>query len=106
MREEVIELAMMMIAYGGEARSKAMEAIMWAKQGDFLTAHAKLAESKQSLIRAHKIQTQLMVEEANGGMIEGGILLIHAQDHLMNAMTIKDLAIEFVDLYERFATNE
>lgn len=26
--------------------------------------------------------------------------MIHAQDHLMNAMTVKEMATEFVDLYE------
>ena len=28
--------------------------------------------------------------------------MVHAQDHLMNAMTIKDMAKEFVDMYEEF----
>lgn len=27
--------------------------------------------------------------------------MIHAQDHLMNAMTMKDLATEIVELYEK-----
>ena len=27
--------------------------------------------------------------------------MIHAQDHLMNSITVKDLATEFVDLYEK-----
>jgi PTS system cellobiose-specific IIA component len=26
--------------------------------------------------------------------------MIHAQDHLMNAITVKDLSTEFVELYE------
>jgi len=29
------------------------------------------------------------------------LLMIHAQDHLMNAMTVKDLAAEMVELYYR-----
>lgn len=28
-------------------------------------------------------------------------MMVHAQDHLMNALTIRDMASEFVDLYER-----
>lgn len=28
------------------------------------------------------------------------LLLVHAQDHFMNALTVNDLANEFVDLYE------
>jgi len=30
--------------------------------------------------------------------------MVHAQDHLMNAITLKDLASEFVDMYETFKT--
>ncbi|MFA7746473.1 PTS lactose/cellobiose transporter subunit IIA, partial [Salinicoccus roseus] len=26
---------------------------------------------------------------------------VHAQDHLMNAMTVKDLAAELVEIYEK-----
>lgn len=29
------------------------------------------------------------------------LLMVHAQDHLMNAMTVKDLAAEMIDLYEK-----
>ena len=29
------------------------------------------------------------------------MLLIHAQDHLMNAITFRDLAQEMIELYER-----
>ncbi|OQP15659.1 PTS cellobiose IIA subunit [Geobacillus zalihae] len=28
------------------------------------------------------------------------ILVVHAQDHFMTAITVKDLAAEFVELYE------
>ena len=27
--------------------------------------------------------------------------MVHAQDHLMNAITVKDMAEEFIDLYEK-----
>ena len=29
------------------------------------------------------------------------LLMVHAQDHLMNAMTVKDLAAELVAIYEK-----
>ncbi|HJF33529.1 MAG TPA: PTS lactose/cellobiose transporter subunit IIA, partial [Sporosarcina psychrophila] len=38
--------------------------------------------------------------EIRGEGVVVSLLLVHAQDHLMNAITFKDLAIEFVDLYE------
>lgn len=39
---------------------------------------------------------------ATGGeKVELSLLFVHAQDHLMNAITIKELASEFVDLYRK-----
>ena len=31
------------------------------------------------------------------------LLMVHAQDHLMDAMVVKDLAAEIVDLYRKLA---
>lgn len=33
--------------------------------------------------------------------MEVSVMMVHAQDHLMNAISIHDMASEFVDLYER-----
>lgn len=90
------------ILHGGNAKSSAMEAIIAAKQGDFTAAHAKLKEASNELIEAHHIQTALIQGEVRGEKTEISLLMVHAQDHLMNAITIKDLAAEFVDLYESF----
>lgn len=54
----------------------------------------------EELIKAHHFQTALIQNEAKGAKTEPTLLMIHAQDHLMNAMTMKDLASEIVDLYE------
>lgn len=98
---EYLEKIMMLIANSGETRSKSMEAIQWAKKKEMKKARELLVEAKASSQRAHKIQTSFIQEEAAGNKLEVNILLIHAQDHLMNALTILDLAGEFVDLYEK-----
>ncbi|MNJ80672.1 Lichenan-specific phosphotransferase enzyme IIA component [compost metagenome] len=51
------------------------------------------------------MQTRLIQEEAGGTKQEITLLMIHAQDHLMNAMTVKDMAKEFVELYEHTQKN-
>ena len=33
------------------------------------------------------------------------VMLVHSQDHLMTSMTFQQLAVEFVDLYERLENN-
>ncbi len=94
-------IAFQIILYGGNARSDAMEAMQLAKSGDFLAAREKLEHAAEELRKAHKCQTDLIGAEARGERSELSILLIHAQDHLMNAMTVKDLAEEIVSLYEK-----
>ncbi|WP_256633609.1 PTS lactose/cellobiose transporter subunit IIA [Clostridioides difficile] len=51
--------------------------------------------------KAHKFQTELIQNEANGNKTEISVILIHAQDHLMTAMNFQQLAEEFIDVYER-----
>ncbi|WP_372512769.1 PTS lactose/cellobiose transporter subunit IIA [Bacillus salipaludis] len=94
------------ILHGGNGRSAAMEAIQAAKQADFEEAKFKLTESAKALNEAHHIQTSLIQGEIKGEKTEATLLLIHAQDHLMNAMTLKDLAAEMVDLYHRIHVSE
>lgn len=88
------------ILHGGNARSLAMDAIFKAKEGDFSAARQCLKEAEDELNKSHKIQTDLIQAEAAGSKTEMTLLMVHAQDHLMNAITINDLSKEFVDLYE------
>jgi len=92
---------MEIILCGGNSRSESMEAIMEAKKGNIEGAKQHLKISGDELSAIHKIQTSLIQNEAAGNKTEISLLMIHAQDHLMNAITIKDMAREFVDLYER-----
>ena len=95
------EIAMTLIVNGGDARSKALEAIEMAKDGEVEQASQLLTSAHESLLQAHKAQTSLLVQESSGYSIELSLLLIHAQDHLMNAMTMVDVAQCFIDLYEK-----
>ncbi|MEY2195038.1 PTS lactose/cellobiose transporter subunit IIA [Neobacillus sp. BF23-41] len=89
------------ILHGGNGRSAAMEAMQAAKQGDFEGARQKLREADNAMNEAHHIQTSLIQGEIRGEKTEISLLMVHAQDHLMNAMTVKDLAVEMVELYQR-----
>ncbi len=95
-----------LIANSGEARSLAMEAIHLAKEGKIEEAQISIEASGEKLGLAHKSQTELIQGEARGNLTQPSLLLIHAQDHLMNAITIKDLATEMVELYERMLRNQ
>lgn len=89
------------ILHAGNARSSAMEAISSAKTYQFEEAQEKIDEANEQLVQAHKVQTNLLTDEVNGFKNEVSILLIHAQDHLMTAITVKDLANEMIEMYEK-----
>lgn len=97
---EIETLVMQLIVNSGNAKSKAMEAIYCAKEGDFSKAKDILKSADEFLTQAHRFQTNLIQEEADGNIKNITILMVHAQDHLMNAITIIEMAREFVDLYE------
>lgn len=100
------EVVFQIILHGGNGKSSAMEAIAAAKQGDFSAARKKIQEAGEALNQAHHIQTSLIQSEIRGEKNEISLLMIHAQDHLMNAIMLKDLATEFVDLYEYVAVSK
>lgn len=99
--QETLMAAMGLIANGGNAKSLAFEAIRLAKKGNIDGAREKLKESDKSLLEAHNSQTNMLTKEAQGDHTHVTLLVVHSQDHLMNAITFRDLAGEMVDLYEK-----
>ena len=98
-----LQLIMGLIINGGNAKSDAMEAIQAAKVEDFDLANQKLKDSDKALVEAHRSQTSMLTAEASGEATEVSLLLIHGQDHLMNAITFRDMASEMVDMYKKMA---
>jgi len=98
-REEEI---MSLIIHSGEARSYAMEAIAAAKEGKIEEAHDLIAKADEELGVAHNTQTSLIQAEAGGEKIPMSLLMVHAQDHFMTSMTLKDLAKELIEIHAKF----
>ena len=101
MDDKLIENIMHIIVNSGEAKSSSVEAIRCAKNNRFEDAYRKLKDANYLLKEAHKGQTYFLSQEAGGEKIDISILLIHCQDHLMNAITFRDMATEMVDLYKK-----
>ncbi|WP_047982737.1 PTS lactose/cellobiose transporter subunit IIA [Ornithinibacillus contaminans] len=97
--DNITEIAFQIILYAGNGRSSAMEAIQEAKEGNFEEADRKIEEAGEELSKAHGFQTKLLQEEASGEGTNVNVILIHSQDHLMTAMTVRDLAIEIIEIY-------
>lgn len=99
--EKNLEVIMNLIMYGGDAKSNAMEAIKAAKNGEFELADTKILDAESSLVKAHNSQTKLLSEEAKGNTTTVSLLMVHGQDHLMNAITFTDLAKEVINIYKK-----
>lgn len=95
--QEIFEI----ILHGGNARSLAMEAMMYSRDNKFEEAKKALEEAEREIKDAHEFQTNMIQKEAAGKNVEISLLIIHAQDHLMNALTVIDLAKEIIILNEK-----
>ncbi|MET3696338.1 PTS lactose/cellobiose transporter subunit IIA [Bacillus oleivorans] len=98
--ETAEQLAFQLILHSGNGRSLAMEALLLAKEKKWDEAEQKLEEANQELIEAHSIQAGLLTNEAKGEKVSISLLFIHAQDHLMNAITVKELCEEILQLWK------
>lgn len=94
-------MIMNIIVNAGNARSKFIEAIQYAKEGNIDKANDTITRAKEDLNLAHDVQTEFIQNEAAGEGKEVTLLMVHAQDHLMNAMTVRDFATEIVELYAK-----
>ena len=50
-----------------------------------------LLRKNECIANAHKAQTNLLAQEAQGDDIAFSITMIHGQDHLMTTLLLKDL---------------
>ncbi|PGL73217.1 PTS lactose/cellobiose transporter subunit IIA [Bacillus sp. AFS055030] len=99
-KEELYNLAFQLILHSGNAKSLAMEAMQKAKEGNFDEAEEKLTEADSAFNEAHHVQTDLIQREAGGENVNFPLIMVHAQDHLMNSMTLKDMAREIIELHK------
>lgn len=99
--EEIEQIAFQIISSSGDALSTMMSALKYAREGDFSEADKLMKEANTLLSKAHKAQTDLIVEEARGNKSEYSIIMVHAQDHMMNAILAQTLISEMLNLYKR-----
>lgn len=93
-------VAMELVGNAGEARSLAFEALVEAKKGNYEKAEELLEKSKEASLRAHHTQTELICNEADGNKVEIGLLMVHAQDHLMTSILARELITEIIEIYK------
>lgn len=100
-RHEMEMVTVEIVAYSGDARTKYLEALNAAKDGDYDKAKALIQEGNELIAEAHKVQTKMLQMEASGDKIDVGFLTVHAQDHLMTVVLLRDIINNFIELYKR-----
>ena len=90
-KDDMAMVAMEIVAYSGDARTKYLDALDAINDEDFDKAEALVKEGDVLILNAHNQQTELISKEAAGEDIEIGFLTVHAQDHLMTAMLLSDI---------------
>jgi len=100
-KEEITMIGFEIVANAGEAKSKLLNAVNCAKDGEYSAAKKLIAEADSKLDEAHNTQTKMLTKVARGEDINVNLILMHGQDHLMTAILLKDLSKHLVDLYEK-----
>ncbi|WP_053218303.1 PTS lactose/cellobiose transporter subunit IIA [Virgibacillus senegalensis] len=98
---KIEDLSMQIILYAGNAKAFLHEALHDAKNGQFDDIESKRKQAADELLKAHKIQTAFLQEDAVDQLAVLPVLLVHAQDHLMTVMSEKDLIEELIWLHQQ-----
>ena len=86
------------ITNAGDCRAHCYKALDYADEGEYEEAEKEMELANDALGKAHVEQTQFLVKEARGEDIKCSILFVHAQDHLMTAISEKNLIERIVEL--------
>lgn len=95
------EAVMEIIVNAGQSRSLCFEALHAARQGNIDEAKSLLREADGYARQAHKMQTKLIEQDAGEARQPMTLIMVHAQDHLMNSLLARELSEEIIHLYQR-----
>ncbi|MFS1664468.1 PTS cellobiose transporter subunit IIA [Streptococcus sp. zg-JUN1979] len=98
--EELQMISFDIILHSGSSRTLVHEAFEAMREGRYTFAEQKLEEANQEILLAHHAQTALLQDYASGHNVPVDVIMLHAQDHLMTTMTLREVALEMLELYK------
>lgn len=96
--EDMELICFQIIANAGSAKSGYIKAFRFAREGKFDEVEKEIEESKKMYLKAHEAHQKLITKEASGEKIEFSLILMHAEDQLLNADTVGALVMENIEL--------
>jgi len=98
-------IAFEIISNVGMGKSLVIEAIREARKGNYEVSEQKIKEVNEFLLKGHHAHTNLIQKEAAGEKLEFSLIIMHAEDQLISAETIKDLGIEIIEMHKDLKNN-
>ena len=96
---EQLEMSIMnIIINAGDCKNHCYMALDMVNEGKYEDAEKEMGLANDALAKAHDSQTEMIQKEASGEKIELSLLFIHAQDHLMTAISEKTLIEQIIEL--------
>lgn len=93
-------IAFEIISNVGMAKSLAIEALRDVRSGKYEEGKSKLNEASEFLVKGHHAHADLIQKEASGEKVEFSLIVMHAEDQMMSAETIKSLVEEMIEMYK------
>lgn len=100
-KEELTNAGLRVVAFSGNARSNFLEALDLAKEGKFEESNQYIAMGIENLELAGQAQKDFLENEAEGSRQGLDFLAIHAQDHYMTTLLLRDLINNLIDIYKK-----
>lgn len=99
-KEEVQSIAFEVITLASEAMDLCFKSLNAAKEGKSDESKTLMGQYDEVISKAHKAQMSLITNEAKGIEMPYSIIMVHAQDHLMQAIFIQRQIKELIEVHE------
>lgn len=93
-------IAFEIISNVGMGKSLVIEAIREGRAGKYDLAAEKINEANEFFVKGHHAHASLIQKEASGEDLKFSLIIMHAEDQLISAETIRDLAIEIIEMHK------
>ncbi|MGN1399892.1 MAG: PTS lactose/cellobiose transporter subunit IIA [Bacillus sp. (in: firmicutes)] len=94
------QISFQLILHSGNARGKVLQALRAYREGNEEEADELIIQAEQDLGVAHDVHFQMVQKEASGKQTAFSLLLMHAEDHLMSTLTMKELVKELLEVFK------
>lgn len=99
-KEKVQSIAFEVITLASEAMDLCFKSLNAAKEGKPEESKTLMGQYDEVISKAHKAQMSLITSEAKGIEMPYSIIMVHAQDHLMQAIFIQRTIKELIEVHE------